>query len=85
MNDDGRGEAWREVARQARASGEIRIASLLRDEPARAQRLSLDAAGLHLDLTRHRLPGEALDALLALARASSPSSRAATRCTRAKP
>lgn len=75
MNDDGRSEAWREVARRARASGGIRIASLLRDEPARAQRLSLDAAGLHLDLTRHRLPGEALDALLALARASSLESR----------
>jgi len=75
MGNDRRVEAWREVTRQARASGEVDIASLLRDAPARARRLSLDAAGLHLDLTRHRLPDAALDALLGLAEASSLAAR----------
>ncbi|MCZ7558758.1 MAG: glucose-6-phosphate isomerase [Burkholderiaceae bacterium] len=75
MSENRRSEAWREVARQAGASGEVEIASLLRDEPDRARRLGLDAAGLHLDLTRHRLPGKALDALLALAEASSLAAR----------
>ncbi|MCD6733980.1 MAG: glucose-6-phosphate isomerase [Burkholderiaceae bacterium] len=75
MSDDRRIEAWREVAHRARGSAEVDIASLLRDEPERARRLSLDAAGLHLDLTRHRLPGPALDALLALAEASSLTAR----------
>ena len=67
--------AWREVARRARSSGETGIEALLRGERDRARRLSLDAAGLHLDLTRHRLPGDGLDALLALAEAAAIASR----------
>ncbi len=60
-------EAWNEVVRHARAAADARIAALMRDEPDRRARLSVDAAGLHLDLECHRLPGAALDALLALA------------------
>jgi len=71
MTDPRLAQAWHDVARRARSSGEAEIEAMLRGEPDRAQRLSLDAAGLHLDLTRHRLPGDALDALLALAEAAS--------------
>ncbi len=71
MGNERLSEAWRDVARRARTAGEVEIEALLRGEPDRRQRLSLDAAGLHLDLTRHRLPADALDALLALAGATS--------------
>jgi len=68
MTDDGNlARAWREVARLAGAARDASIVALLRGERDRARRLSLDAAGLHVDLTRHRLPAAALDALLALA------------------
>ena len=63
------------VAGLARSAGAVSIAALLRDEADRAARLSVDAAGLHLDLTRHRLPGAGLDALLALADAAAVGAR----------
>ncbi|MBN9461532.1 MAG: glucose-6-phosphate isomerase [Burkholderiales bacterium] len=69
--------AWDEVARLAAASSDASIAALLRDEADRHQRLTLEAAGVYLDLTHHRLPGGALDALLALADAAQVGERRA--------
>ncbi len=68
---DARGIIAARAALQDLAAGsrEVSITRLLRDEPARGQRLVLDAAGVHVDLSRHRLPLPALDALLRLAEA----------------
>ncbi len=57
-----------EVHRLAAAMRDASIVDLLRNEPQRQARLAVDAAGLHADFTRHRLPLPALDALLELAR-----------------
>jgi len=73
--DDTLAAARRTVTALARSAGNVSIAALLRDEADRAARLSLDAAGLHLDLTRHRLPAAGLDALLALADAAAVGAR----------
>ncbi len=62
--------AWREVAQLARSAGEVAIGRLLQGEPDRGRRLRIDAAQLHLDLTRQRLPGDALAALIGLAEAA---------------
>ncbi|HYF22802.1 MAG TPA: glucose-6-phosphate isomerase [Caulobacteraceae bacterium] len=53
----------------ARAS-EVRILDLFAREPDRLERLTLDAAGLHLDLSKQPWSAEALDAALDLARAA---------------
>ena len=47
-----------------------RIVEMLAAEPGRLERLTLDAAGLHLDLSKQAWTLEGLDAALALARAS---------------
>jgi len=64
----GQRSARAEVHRLADAMRDASIVRLLRDEPQRQTRLTVDAAGIHADFTRHRLPLPALDALLALAR-----------------
>ena len=63
------GDARAEVHRLADALRDASIVRLLHEEPQRQDRLAVDAAGIHADFTRHRLPLPALDALLALARA----------------
>ncbi len=74
-NDDGgakngaKAAARAEVHRLVESMPDVSIVGLLRDEPERQARLAVDAAGIHADFTRHRLPLPALDALLALARA----------------
>jgi len=65
--DSGRARAA--VHRLAETMRDASIVRLLREEPDRQARLAVDAAGIHADFTRHRLPLPALDALLALARA----------------
>ena len=67
--------AWREVAQLARPAAEVAIGRLLQGEPDRARRLCVDAAKLHLDLTRQRLPGDALTALIGLAEAAGVEAR----------
>ncbi|HEY0876925.1 MAG TPA: glucose-6-phosphate isomerase [Zeimonas sp.] len=58
-----------EVHRLAGTMRDASIVRLLHDEPERPERLVVEAAGIHADFTRHRLPLPALDSLLALARA----------------
>jgi len=65
----------REVARLARTAGDVAIERLLQGEPDRARRLCVDAAQLHLDLTRQRLPGDALAALIRLAESAGVEAR----------
>jgi glucose-6-phosphate isomerase len=63
-------EAWRRLEDQAKADQGRRIVDLYGLEPGRLQRLSLDAAGLHLDLSKQPWSGAGVDAALALARAA---------------
>jgi len=58
------------VHRLADTMRDTSIVRLLREETERQERLVMDAAGIHADFTRQRLPSAALDALLALARAT---------------
>ena len=62
--------AWAGFDRAAERASGGSIAELFASEPDRLQRLSLDAAGLHLDLSKQAQTREGLDAALALARAA---------------
>jgi glucose-6-phosphate isomerase len=59
--------AWQALARH---HGDIRgahLRDLFADDPTRADRMSLEAAGIHADLSKHRATAETLPLLLALA------------------
>jgi glucose-6-phosphate isomerase len=60
-------EAWTALERAAEAAG-ARIVDLFAREPNRLARLTLDAAGLHLDLSKQSWDGAGLAAAVALAR-----------------
>ena len=62
--------AWRTLEAAAKADGATRIADHFAGEPNRLARLSLDAAGLSLDLSKQSWSLAGLDAALALARAA---------------
>jgi glucose-6-phosphate isomerase len=62
--------AWREVERLAALAGGRRIESMYLADDSRSQRLTIDAAGLAIDLGRNHLDAQAIDALTALARAA---------------
>ncbi len=59
----------------AHRHGQDSIEALFAAEPDRLERFCVQAAGLHLDLSKQRLPAEGLDALLALAEAARVPSR----------
>ena len=61
--------AWSALEAQAKADAGGRIAALFEAEPDRLQRLTLEAAGLFLDLSKHPWSRAGFDAALALARA----------------
>src|SRR5580704_2654260 len=61
--------AWAALEAQAKADAGGRIAALFDAEPDRLPRLTLDAAGLFLDLSKHPWSHAGFDAALALARA----------------
>jgi glucose-6-phosphate isomerase len=58
---------WQTIDELAAAARSLSIEALFEREPDRMQSLALDAAGLYLDLSRNRLPRQALDALVTLA------------------
>ncbi|HEY5791331.1 MAG TPA: glucose-6-phosphate isomerase [Gammaproteobacteria bacterium] len=62
-------QAWNELAAHAARLRARHLRELVHDGAARAQRLVLQLDDLRLDLTREKLDGPALDALLALGRA----------------
>jgi glucose-6-phosphate isomerase len=62
--------AWSAVFDAAERLDGEHLADLVRSEPGRLAKLSLDAAGLHLDLAKQPFDLKGLDALLALARAA---------------
>ena len=61
--------AWAALVAQANADADGRIAARFDAEPDRLQRLTLEAAGLFLDLSKHPWSRAGFDAALALARA----------------
>ena len=62
--------AWAEFDRAAERASGVSIAGLFAAEPDRLERLRVDAAGLHIDLSKQSLTAEGLDAAVALARAA---------------
>ncbi len=58
------------IESRAAAASALSIRALLAGEPDRLQRFGLQAAGLHLDLSRALMSGADLDALVGLARAA---------------
>jgi glucose-6-phosphate isomerase len=60
---------WQSLARHATRLQGISLRQLFADDPQRGERLSLDAAGIHLDYSKHRVDAAALAELFALARA----------------
>ena len=69
--------AWARFDRAAETAAHMPILSLFGAEPDRLQRLTLDAAGLHLDLSKQPLSAEGLAAGLALVRAAGVEARRA--------
>ena len=62
--------AWAAFDHAAEAASGVPIARLFQSESDRLQRLRMDAAGLHLDVSKQALTADGLDAALALARAA---------------
>ena len=67
--------AWARFDRAAETASRALILALFDAEPDRMQRLTLEAAGLYLDLTKQPLSAEGLEAGLALVRAAGVEAR----------
>jgi glucose-6-phosphate isomerase len=59
--------AWQALERHAAALGDRHLRDLFAADPDRAERMSADGAGLHLDYSKNRVDAEAIRLLLALA------------------
>src|SRR3954468_2665955 len=59
---------WQSVQSHATRLCDVSLRKLFADEPGRAERFSLEAAGVFLDYSKHRIDAPALAALLALAK-----------------
>ena len=66
---------WKTLEGHAARLRDVSLRSLFADDVGRAERFSLDQAGMHLDYAKHRIDSGALDALLALAKARGLSER----------
>ena len=69
--------AWAELEAVARRDADTRILDQFAADPERLSRLTLDAAGLHLDLSKQAWTRAGFDAALALARAADVEGRRA--------
>src|SRR3954465_15734328 len=67
---------WQSVHGHATRLRDVPLRKLFADEPGRAERFSLEAAGVFLDYSKHRIDAAALAALLALAKARGGRERA---------
>ena len=63
-----RGPAWQALGRHHDAVRDLRLRDLFAADARRAERLSFEAAGIHADLSKHRITAETVELLLALAR-----------------
>lgn len=62
------GEAWQALARHADTAAALHLRELFEHDPARVERLTFDAADLHLDLSKQRVDAHAVELLVDLAR-----------------
>jgi glucose-6-phosphate isomerase len=60
---------WQSLQSHAARLRDVPLRKLFADEPGRAERWSLEAAGVFLDYSKHRIDAQALAALVALAEA----------------
>jgi len=61
------GRAWRALAAHYRKIKEVHLRALFAQDPGRGERFALEAAGLYLDYSKHRITDETLRLLLNLA------------------
>ncbi len=59
--------AWQALERHHASLEDTHLRELFATDPERVERLSLEAAGIHADLSKHRVTGETMRLLLALA------------------
>jgi glucose-6-phosphate isomerase len=59
--------AWQALRRHHEAVRDLHLRDLFADDPMRVDRLSLEAAGIHADLSKHRVTEETMRLLVALA------------------
>jgi glucose-6-phosphate isomerase len=60
--------AWQALRRHHEAVRDLHLRDLFAREPGRVERLTFDAAGIHADLSKHRITEETVPLLLALAK-----------------
>ena len=60
--------AWKALELHQRALSSLHLRNLFREDPARFERFSLEAAGLFLDYSKHRVTAETMKLLAVLAR-----------------
>ncbi|NMB75485.1 MAG: glucose-6-phosphate isomerase [Myxococcales bacterium] len=60
---------WQALAQHAQTARELHLRDLFREDPRRAERFSLEAAGWLLDYSKNRITQETMERLRALARA----------------
>ncbi len=58
---------WNALSAQAETMKPLHLRDLFNDDPGRAERMTVDAVGLHVDFSKHRVLGETVTGLLALA------------------
>src|SRR4051794_34724618 len=59
--------AWRALEQHAEQVRERHLRDLFADDPARGERLTLEAEGIYLDYSKHRITDETIQLLLRLA------------------
>jgi glucose-6-phosphate isomerase len=62
--------AWKALRTHADAIRSVHLRTLFADDPGRARRFTLEAAGLHLDYSKNRITSETIELLLRLAHES---------------
>src|SRR5579862_9462501 len=62
--------AWNALERHAAAVRGLHLRQLFADDPGRGERLAVEAAGIYLDYSKHRVTDETLALLLRLAEES---------------
>ncbi len=68
-------QAWKALREHYTNVRELHLRKLFSDDPARGERLTLEAAGLYLDYSKNRITDETLQLLLQLAKESSLGAR----------
>src|SRR5262249_11526704 len=62
--------AWKSLETHYRKLKDLHLRKLFADDPARGERMTAEAVGIHLDYSKHRVTDETLSLLLQLAEES---------------